>query len=504
MQRNGLPMSYRDMTKTKLTLFLILWHFAASAFTTLGGQVIINQNSFNNFDITADLIIAPKNYNIDLDEIQIYTNLGDERIMLRGYDLISERLNYTNCERTDSFVSLEIKTNFSLDDRGNNFDAHCWLTVELVAGNRSPIITNIKNKETPFFIYSKINRCLKKANHSPMAQLSSFGLCVESPLYIDILPIDTSQSMDSTSYVFSYPMSAMNQYESYPEGYYLDQPLKVFYEAGNSYPFRKLDNNSGSIEGFNNNEYGKLVFIALPMDDLSLDKTALSLHYKKWRTMPNGQKEMVCEGIYEYFLNISFCAINLPPEMIFEDTDFYVNGGNKVEIKINTFDKPLVQEPPRITGKQDYVSLTWNRTIPGAKFETEKKDIYFDEGIFTWQTSSQDIREEPYIFKATAKDNNCFPTLTTQQDFYIYVVENISVNEKTENPFRLFPNPTSGLLQWTEKLTDIVIYDATGKEQKRLSSGTQIDVSDLAVGYYFFSGKRNGEIINGRFLTNID
>lgn len=56
MQRNSSLMSYRNMTKIKLTLFLILLHFASYSLTTLGGQVMINQKNFNNFEIIAELI----------------------------------------------------------------------------------------------------------------------------------------------------------------------------------------------------------------------------------------------------------------------------------------------------------------------------------------------------------------------------------------------------------------------------------------------------------------
>lgn len=500
MQRNSSLMSYRNMTKIKLTLFLILLHFASYSLTTLGGQVMINQKNFNNFEIIAELILAPEIYAIDLEEIQIYANIGDERILLRGYELIYKLNEYTNCERSDSFVLLKMKTNFSLDGMENSMDAHCWLTVELISGKRSPIITNIEKKESPFFIFSKINRCLDKLNNSPfIISQSSFELCVERPIFISILPYDTGNLDHLVTYEFSYPLSAKNQYLDYASGYYLDQPMNVFYQPGNQYPFRKSDVDSGHLEGFNYNDDGEIIFIPLPMEDLSLDKTALTPHYKKWISLPNGDKEMVCEGIFERFLNISFCAINLPPEIIVADTLFHILGGQEITITINSFDKPFVQKPPKVTGKQDYVSLTWNRKIPNAQFYSDKKDTYFDEAIFSWKTSTTDIREEPYIFTVTANDKNCFPTLITRQDFYIYVVESLSQNEKEASPLVLYPNPNNGLLQWKEYLTDIVIFDASGKEQKRISAGMQIDVSDLAEGYYLFTAKRNGAQIKSRF-----
>lgn len=69
--------------------------------------------------------------------------------------------------------------------------------------------------------------------------------------------------------------------------------------------------------------------------------------------------------------------------------------------------------------KNDTVKLSWDNVIPGATFTTSSAK--FSRGTFCWQPTPAQVRDEPYIFKVTAKDNFCPLYGATQKQFVIYV-----------------------------------------------------------------------------------
>ena len=63
-----------------------------------------------------------------------------------------------------------------------------------------------------------------------------------------------------------------------------------------------------------------------------------------------------------------------------------------------------------------------------------------------------------------------------------------AVDENMVNSIAVYPNPTSGIVNIeAEGLTNVVVFDVTGRMMKSVANETTIDISDLEAGVYFFS-----------------
>lgn len=78
----------------------------------------------------------------------------------------------------------------------------------------------------------------------------------------------------------------------------------------------------------------------------------------------------------------------------------------------------------------------------------------------------------------------------------------MSTNEQDFTTFQIFPNPTKNILNFSENLKEITIYDLSGKLILK-GKGDQINVSNLPSGTYLLKGITNsGKSINQKFIKN--
>lgn len=78
----------------------------------------------------------------------------------------------------------------------------------------------------------------------------------------------------------------------------------------------------------------------------------------------------------------------------------------------------------------------------------------------------------------------------------------MSTIEQEFTTFKVYPNPTKNILNFSETLKEINIYDLSGKLIQK-GNGNQINVSNLSKGTYLLKGITNsGKTINQKFIKN--
>ena len=76
--------------------------------------------------------------------------------------------------------------------------------------------------------------------------------------------------------------------------------------------------------------------------------------------------------------------------------------------------------------------------------------------------------------------------------------------EVNENPLKVFPNPTNGILNIEDPdIFSIQIFDQTGRVViSQELDGSMINVAELSVGFYVIQAISNSKVITTRFIKN--
>jgi hypothetical protein len=79
-----------------------------------------------------------------------------------------------------------------------------------------------------------------------------------------------------------------------------------------------------------------------------------------------------------------------------------------------------------------------------------------------------------------------------------------SANEVVlDRNFMLYPNPTNGILNVAEELSDVQLFDVAGRCVYSASAVVStIDLSDMANGTYFLVADKKGERISAKIIVN--
>jgi hypothetical protein len=71
-----------------------------------------------------------------------------------------------------------------------------------------------------------------------------------------------------------------------------------------------------------------------------------------------------------------------------------------------------------------------------------------------------------------------------------------------DNVLAIYPNPTTGVLNFSEKLSNVEVYDVVGRKVYSLSEAeTSINVSGLSAGHYLLVANKEGERISVKFVV---
>jgi hypothetical protein len=138
----------------------------------------------------------------------------------------------------------------------------------------------------------------------------------------------------------------------------------------------------------------------------------------------------------------------------------------------------------------DSVTVTWNQVIPAAAFTTTVAQ--HPTGTFCWTPSLADVRSQPYMFTAMARDNNCPVNNAGIYSYLIYVTLDsalvfLGVNGPEENlMLAVSPNPSLGIftIQSNEKFPRLEVFNVLGDCILQKTFDNTLDLSEFSSGIY--------------------
>jgi hypothetical protein len=121
-----------------------------------------------------------------------------------------------------------------------------------------------------------------------------------------------------------------------------------------------------------------------------------------------------------------------------------------------------------VSGGTPPYSYAWS----DPNFQTESLAVYLIEGWYTVLVTDA---------------NGC----TIQDSIFMDVLD---LESTTQDLFLAYPNPTQGLLQFSQMLSNLEVLDNQGRRIRQTTNCSSMDLSDLAAGTYQFVYKANGNI----------
>ena len=139
----------------------------------------------------------------------------------------------------------------------------------------------------------------------------------------------------------------------------------------------------------------------------------------------------------------------------------------------------------------DVLSMSWNNSIAGASFVSTSSP--HPTGTFCWTPELYQVREQPYYFTVTVKDDNC---PLNNVEIYSYSVK-VSMDstliflnmqeEENELPVTISPNPSRGKFTVTtrENIHELIVTNPLGEFIRDEFSKNMFDLSGETSGIYF-------------------
>lgn len=146
----------------------------------------------------------------------------------------------------------------------------------------------------------------------------------------------------------------------------------------------------------------------------------------------------------------------------------------------------------------DSVLTSWNQGIPGGSF-TATNGLH-STGTFCWIPSFADVRTNPWMFTAMARDNYCPVNNAGVYSYYIYVTLDSSLvflsagGLTDQSTLLISPNPTTGKFEIRSEviLQTISVYNSLGECILRKQAGLEIDLSRQPAGLYILNATTAG------------
>lgn len=295
----------------------------------------------------------------------------------------------------------------------SNFKNCCEIRIETGQCCRNGAIsTGAANQN--FFTYATIDICKAKCNSSPNLTTEPIAyLCCDQPFFFNNGASDFEG--DSISYSFADPLRGWNQSIGYNSGYAKDIPFDVYFPPRRKHPYNNP--NADPPEGiYLDEESGDLIFTPTDCNEV----TVLVLEMKEWRKDSTGKWQIISVTRRDVQMVVRQCPGNNPPQ-IKGSNNHSVCAGSQICFKISSDDKAYVPPPPLPKGKDDTVTLTWNRGIPGATFKIVDPTARLQEAEFCWTPKREDARSLPYQFTVTARDDACPLNAVTVRAFRVRV-----------------------------------------------------------------------------------
>ena len=362
----------------------------------------------------------------------------------------------------------------------------CKLLISYQACCRSSAFTNIQAGQF-FYLEAMLNRCVSPCDNSPSFTNPPIALICLGQDFVfchGIVDIDVNSKgelIDSLAYEWAAPLSASNSNVLFNHPYTFDKPLFFW-----GYP----DANLAFPRGFHLDVYtGGLSF-----RPFKIEFASFALKIKEYR-----KGQLIGELMRDIGVLVISCPNNNAP---FLSGPFYkeVVAGNAVDFSIHTND----YDP------NDTLIISWNKSIPGAAWTDNNKQVKHPTGQLSWTPFLSDAREFPYVFTATVKDDACPINSSLTRAYQVLVrAYPVSVDESLEEKLIVYPNPASKEL--TIKLdrptfvNSIQLYNALGEilwQEKESKLPYELDISQFNTGIYILQLEINNCKLHKRILIN--
>jgi gliding motility-associated-like protein len=276
-----------------------------------------------------------------------------------------------------------------------------------------------------FYVEATLNRCAPKCDNSPYftnppVAIFCKGQCITFNMGVNDDDVDDNGNADSLVYFPVLPKSSASGNVAYSGKFKFNKPLTY---DGFPSDFKKTDFNPPTCKGF---------FIDSTTGDINfkatkIEQTILAVQVQSWGKDASGKPVLKAVTRRDIQIILLDCKNNRVPTISgvngTTSTDFEICAGQKKCFTINSYDPDT----------NDTVSVSWNSGIAGATFDIEKKKKH-PVSTFCWEPGADKVRNYPYQFVVTAKDDAC------------------PINARTSKSFRVKVRPSPDPIITTEKI----------------------------------------------------
>ncbi|MFC2114045.1 T9SS type A sorting domain-containing protein [Bacteroidota bacterium] len=387
---------------------------------------------------------------------------------------------YTRCQNpTSTFpYGIEQYTFMKLLVFDNSLTC-CDILLSYKACCRSSAFTNIQDGQ-PFYLEATLNHCLTIPDNSPTFTNPPVAIICRGLDFIfshGIVDVDLNPNgglLDSLAYEWSAPLMDHNTGITFNSPFTYEKPLYFKGFPDNSLPFP---------EGFHLDTYtGDISF-----HPDSLIFSSLAIRIKEFR---DGQ--LIGEMMRDICIIVMECPINNNPVLAgpyYKETCAY----STVNFSISSNDYDT----------QDTLRISWNKSIPGAIWSDNNKQVKHPTGTLTWTPDSSDISPIPHVFIVTVRDDACPVSASSTRAYQILVRCPLAIEEPKSSPFKIYPNPakdyfTVSIFSTENKLLQLDLLDMAGKiiESKTMEvqGTTNLEFGNLSPGLYILKISSDDQI----------
>lgn len=174
------------------------------------------------------------------------------------------------------------------------------------------------------------------------------------------------------------------------------------------------------------------------------------------------------------------------------------------DIQSNSWDDPIIMpygisaHSTTIVGSKIYIIGDFSNLSSVCYFETSDRTFKVLENNMIGRRHSavENINESIYVIGGNTESNIQSALSSVQK---VDVVSSFTENHNLEDLI-VFPNPTSDIIYFGQKLIEASIYNIQGQKVSEIRNADSHDISFLPKGTYFVSAKINNEIINSKFV----
>lgn len=246
---------------------------------------------------------------------------------------------------------------------------------------------------------------------------------------------------------------------------------------------------------FLDEERGDLVFIASLSDQRSPATIAVKTWKRSFIYQPDGSIKNQMKQISTIRRDQTFIVNNLVENYVPTISTGFVNtveASETICLFIETDNRRYINPKTGVISPRDTVTLTWNEGIPGASWKIIDSTAINPKAAFCWTPPPGSIRDVPYQFVVSAKNNYCPLNAKVDRTVSIYVQKKriFSIESHSVSKFNLYPNPATNHIRIEMPDNGLFfgkIFDIRGVAVQNLNiqGDENIDITALVPGMYF-------------------